>query len=180
MNYNRAAYRYAKATLASCDKNEVTKIFTDMQTVCKAFEDSNELKLFVDSKVIKDSDKLSTLKEVFQKSSKKVFDLMKLLMKNRRIDLFDDVAKSFIIIYNKMYKNQDVIITSSSVLSSPTIEKIESKVKELTSKNIKLINKVDSSIVGGFVLRIGDLQYDASFKNQLNKLKQDFINISIQ
>jgi F-type H+-transporting ATPase subunit delta len=39
---------------------------------------------------------------------------------------------------------------------------------------------VDSSIVGGFVLRIGDLQYDASFKNQLNKLKQDFINISIQ
>ena len=100
MNYNRAAYRYAKATLASCDKNEVTKIFTDMQTVCKAFEDSNELKLFVDSKVIKDSDKLSTLKEVFQQSSKKVFDLMELLMKNRRIDLFDDVAKSFIIIYN--------------------------------------------------------------------------------
>jgi F0F1-type ATP synthase delta subunit len=29
-------------------------------------------------------------------------------------------------------------------------------------------------------LRVGDLQYDASFKNQLNKLKQDFINISIQ
>jgi len=46
MNYNRAAYRYAKATLASCDKNEVMKIFADMQTVCKAFEDSNELKLF--------------------------------------------------------------------------------------------------------------------------------------
>ena len=74
MNYNRAAYRYAKATLASCDKNEVMKIFTDMQTVCKAFEDSNELKLFVDSKVIKDSDKLLTLKEVFQKSSKKVLE----------------------------------------------------------------------------------------------------------
>ena len=73
MIYNRAAYRYAKATLASCDKNEVTKIFTDMQTVCKAFENSNELKFFVDSKVIKDCDKLSTLKEVFQQSSKKVF-----------------------------------------------------------------------------------------------------------
>ena len=75
MNYNRTAYRYAKATLASCDKNEVIKIFADMQTVRKAFEDSNELKLFVDSKVIKDSDKLSTLKEVFQQSSKKVLIL---------------------------------------------------------------------------------------------------------
>ena len=113
MNYNRAAYRYAKATLASCDKNEVTKIFTDMQTVCKAFEDSNDLKIFDERNVIKDSDKLSTLKEVFRQSSKKVFDLMELLMKNRRLDLFGDVAKSFINIYNKMYKKQDVEITSS-------------------------------------------------------------------
>ena len=48
------------------------------------------------------------------------------------------------------------------------------------SKNITLLNKIDVNIVGGFILRVGDLQYDASFKNQLNKLKQDFINITIQ
>jgi F-type H+-transporting ATPase subunit delta len=39
---------------------------------------------------------------------------------------------------------------------------------------------VDEDIVGGFVLRVGDLQYNASFKDQLKKLEQEFLNISIQ
>ena len=101
-------------------------------------------------------------------------------MKNKRIDLFDDVANSFIMLYNKYAQNQEVVLTSSSHLRSSTIKEIETKVRNITNKNITLLNKIDVNIVGGFILRIGDLQYDASFKNQLNKLKQDFINISIQ
>ena len=65
-------------------------------------------------------------------------------------------------------------------LYTSTIKEIERKVRDITNKNITLVNKIDPSIVGGFILRTGDIQYDASFKNQLNKLKQDFINISIQ
>jgi F-type H+-transporting ATPase subunit delta len=180
--YNRAAYRYAKATLESCleNKKNVDLIFKDMKSVLKAFEDSKELKLFVDSKVVKDSDKLVTLKSVFKKCSKITKDLIDVLMKNRRIDLFDDVANSFVVLYNEYVQNQEVVLTSSSELNSSTINEIENKVRDITSKNITLVNKIDSSIVGGFVLRVGDLQYDASFKNQLNKLKQEFINISIQ
>ena len=52
--------------------------------------------------------------------------------------------------------------------------------KELTSKNVNLTNIVDKQIVGGFVLRVGDLQYNASFKDQLKKLEQEFLNITIQ
>jgi F-type H+-transporting ATPase subunit delta len=105
---------------------------------------------------------------------------MELLMNNKRIDLFDDVANSFIMLYNKYVQNQEVVLTSSSYLRSSTIKEIENKVRNITNKNITLLNKIDVNIVGGFILRIGDLQYDASFKNQLNKLKQEFINISIQ
>ena len=60
------------------------------------------------------------------------------------------------------------------------MEEIENKVKALTSKNVNLTNVVDQEIVGGFVLRVGDLQYNASFKDQLKKLEQEFLNISIQ
>ena len=72
MIYNRAAYRYAKATLQSCleNKKDLDLVFEDMKSVSKAFEESKELKLFVDSKVVKDSDKINTLKSVFKNSSK--------------------------------------------------------------------------------------------------------------
>ena len=60
------------------------------------------------------------------------------------------------------------------------MEEIENKVKALTSKNVNLTNVVDQEIVGGFVLRVGDLQYNASFKDQIKKLEQEFLNITIQ
>jgi F-type H+-transporting ATPase subunit delta len=182
MIYNRAAHRYAKATLESClkDKKELDLVFQDMKNISVSFENSKELKLFVDSKVVKDLIKLNALKAVFKNSSNKTKDLMELLMNNKRIDLFDDVANSFIMLYNKYAQNQEVVLTSSSHLRPSTIKEIENKVRNITSKNITLLNKIDVNIVGGFILRVGDLQYDASFKNQLNKLKQDFINISIQ
>ena len=101
-------------------------------------------------------------------------------MKNRRIDLFDDVSKSFSDLYNDYVGNQEVTLTTASEVEFEKLKEIEQKVKELTSKNVNLTNIVDKQIVGGFVLRVGDLQYNASFKDQLKKLEQEFLNITIQ
>jgi F-type H+-transporting ATPase subunit delta len=49
------------------------------------------------------------------------------------------------------------------------------KLKTLTTKEVTLHKSVDANILGGFVLRVGDLQYDASVSNQLNTLKRKFI-----
>ena len=60
----------------------------------------------------------------------------------------------------------------------PVNKKIEAeflkKISELTDKKTTLIKKVDKSLIGGFVLRIGDLQYNASYKNKLKNIKQEF------
>ena len=101
-------------------------------------------------------------------------------MKNRRIDLFDDVSRSFTVLYNDFVGNQEVVLTTASEVESNKLKEIENRVKELTSKNVNLTNVVDENIVGGFVLRVADLQYNASFKDQLKKLEQEFLNISIQ
>ena len=89
-------------------------------------------------------------------------------------------GNSFTIIYNKHVGNQEVVLKTASAVSLSKMEEIENKVKALTSKNVNLTNVVDQEIVGGFVLRVGDLQYNASFKDQLKKLEQEFLNISIQ
>ena len=49
------------------------------------------------------------------------------------------------------------------------------KVKELTgSEKVTLKNEIDPAIIGGFVLRVGDIQYNASIANQLGNLKREF------
>ena len=181
MIYNRVAFRYAKALLLSCEDSTKSKsVFDDMSLIKETFNQSEELKLFIDSKVVKDSDKLSTLNTIFSDLNKLSKSLMKLLMKNRRIDLFDDVSASFVILYNKHVGNQEVLLTTATAVTENKLKEIENTVKKLTSKNVNLTNLVDEDIVGGFVLRVGDLQYNASFKDQLKKLEQEFLNISIQ
>ena len=107
-------------------------------------------------------------------------DFRGFLFKRVNIDFFDDVSNSFTTIYNKHVGNQEVVLKTASAVSSSKMEEIENKVKALTSKNVNLTNVVHQEIVGGFVLRVGDLQYNASFKDQLKKLEQEFLNISIQ
>jgi F-type H+-transporting ATPase subunit delta len=71
-------------------------------------------------------------------------------------------------------------LISATKLSDDLLREIKSKVKSLTSKNVHLINKVDKNLIGGFILKVGDKQYDASFKQQLKNLEQEFFNTSIQ
>jgi F-type H+-transporting ATPase subunit delta len=52
--------------------------------------------------------------------------------------------------------------------------KIMAKLKTLSSKDLSLKKRVDETILGGFILRVGDQQYNASVSNQLNELKNKF------
>ena len=177
----RAANRYAKAFLSiTKSEDDLMIMFKDMSSVKKAFEQSQELKLFIDSKVIKDTDKVETLKKVFSDLSTYSTNLLDHIMNSGRIDLFDDVAKCFVELYNEKMGNQNVILISASKLSHDILTEIKSKVKSLTSKTVYLTNKVDRNLIGGFILKVGDKQYDASFKQQLKNLEHEFFNTSIQ
>jgi F-type H+-transporting ATPase subunit delta len=51
-------------------------------------------------------------------------------------------------------------------------------VKELTGTGAKIKNVINKDIIGGFILRVGDLQYDASVSRNLNRLKRELTNNS--
>jgi F-type H+-transporting ATPase subunit delta len=58
---------------------------------------------------------------------------------------------------------------------NPELEtKVMAKLKTLTTKEVTLHKSVDEDLLGGFILRVGDQQYDASVSNQLNTLKRKF------
>ena len=66
------------------------------------------------------------------------------------------------------------MVTTAVPLTDDLNAKVLAKVKELTGKEAVIENKVDESILGGFILRVGDMQYNASIANKLNNLKRTF------
>ena len=177
MNDTRAAIRYAKAILDIAVENKATDaVENDMRSVVNAISDSKELKDMLASPILKGETKKSALLVIFKGSHQITQGLIKLLVDNKRIGMLNEVALKFIILNEKL-KGQDVAFVTTAVPLTAVLEKkLLAQVAKITGNDITIKNKIDESIIGGFVLRVGDLQFDASIANKLSNLKREFTN----
>ena len=173
---SRAAIRYAKAVLDQANHANISEVvFGDMKSIQETLAGSKELRVVLQSPVVKAEDKKQALLQIFEKNSDVTKALIQILTSNKRINLLGGVALAYVDLYNdsKGVKTATVI---TAVTLTPEIEaKVLSKLKEMTgSDNITINNTIDEHIIGGFILRVGDLQYNASIANQLGNLKREF------
>ncbi len=175
MAQTRAAIRYAKAVLdLAKDQKSDAAVNDDMKSIANAVEASKELRDMLHSPVIPTATKKSALLAVFKNLNKLTINLIDTLIENRRIDIFGSVAETYNQLYDKEQGTQVAKVTTAVPLTDELKKMVLVKVKELTGKDAEITNVVDENILGGFILRVGDLQYDASIANKLNKLKREF------
>ncbi|QXP60700.1 ATP synthase F1 subunit delta [Olleya sp. HaHaR_3_96] len=171
----RAAIRYAKAVLSlATDNNTAEAVNTDMELITNTVAQSKDLKDMLYSPVISATIKKSALLEIFKGVNPATVNLVNTLITNKRLDLLPQVAGKFITLYEQQKGSQVATVTTAVPLTEALEAKVLAKVKELTGKEAAIKNIVDESILGGFILRVGDTQYNASIANQLSKLKREF------
>ena len=177
MNESRAALRYAKATLnLAVDQKATDAIDRDMRSIVQTISDSNELKEMLVSPILEGSSKKEVLLTLFKNFNEITKEVFSLLVSKKRIDLLYEVASKYIAL-NDDLKGENVALVTTAVPLTPSLEKkILSQIGKITKNKITLENQIDESIIGGFILRIGDLQYNASISNKLNSLKREFTN----
>lgn len=172
----RAAIRYAKAVLSlASDEKAADAVNAEMKLIANTISQSKDLSDALKSPVVSSSIKKSILLEVFKDSNKITLNLIDTLISNNRIDILGDVAEKYNQLFDKSKGIELATVTTAVALSDDLKKKVLAKAKELTGKDIEVENVIDESIIGGFILRIGDIQYNASITNQLSKLKREFI-----
>ena len=175
MKGTRAAIRYAKAILdLATDQNSASAVNDDMKLIANAIADNKELKSLLNSPVVKAAQKTAVLKEVFANANSITIGLVDVLADNKRIALLEIVATEFTALYDAAQGFQKAHVTTAVALTDDMSAKVLAKVKELTGKEALIESTIDESILGGFILRVGDLQYNASIANNFNKLKRTF------
>ncbi|MFT5243800.1 MAG: F-type H+-transporting ATPase subunit delta [Psychroserpens sp.] len=171
----RAAIRYAKAVLSlASDQKLAEAVNNDMKLMATTIAESKDLNDMLQSPVVKSSDKKAVLLEVFKGSNKMTANLIDTLISNKRLVLLSDVASSYNRLYDELKGTQVAKVTTAIPLSDDLKIKVLAKVKELTGKDAEVENIIDEDILGGFILRVGDIQYNASVANKLNTLKREF------
>lgn len=175
MAQTRTAIRYAKALLdLAKDQKLADVVHTDMKSIANAVAASAELKDMLLSAVIPTATKKSALLAVFTGLDKLSIGLIDTLITNKRIAILGTVAEQYNELFNEDEGKQVATVTTAVSLTEDLKTKVLAKVKELTGKEAEILSVVDETILGGFILRVGDMQYDASIANKLNKLKREF------
>jgi F-type H+-transporting ATPase subunit delta len=170
------ATRYAKSLLQLAnEKAQLEKVFTDMKLVESVCEENKEFTNFLNSPIIKTDKKTAVIKEIFTgKVSDITLGFLTLLTQKRRESHMKQIAAEFVMQY-KQYKNiLTAVITSAVGIDSTVKAKVLELVKQTTKGEVELIEKTDKSLIGGFVLTIGDKQVDASVSRKLNDLRKTF------
>ena len=174
---SRAAIRYAKALFEfATDVNKAEAVNTDMKQIAKSIAGSQELKDFLANPIIKIEIKKSSLEAIFVNVQAETLKLFQLLNANKRFEIVQHVAQQYNILFDEKNGVQVAHVTTA-VEITPELEKlIQVKIASITDKKITIQNTINPDIIGGFILRIGDMQYNASVANKLHELKREFSN----
>ena len=181
MSQLQIAERYAKSLIdLAKDQKLLSEVFEDIlsiQEVCKHAEFSSMLH----SPIIYSDKKLAIFKQLFEgKIQTLSMHFIQLLIQKGRESMVSAICMAFIEQYKVIKKIKTAKIISATELNKKELENIKKKFSFWLKPGevMDLSQKVDPNLIGGFILEMGDRNYDASIKRQLGELKDNLYDTS--
>jgi len=130
----------------------------------------------ISNPIYKLEERKSVLTFVLGKSNFSILvkNFLNLLLDKNRIDSIEAIADKYAMLTDEASNIAHAEIITARPLQDETLQKVVDSLKEMTSKNIKSEVKEDPELIGGIVVKIGDLVLDGSVKAQLEGLKESF------
>lgn len=173
MRGTKAASRYARALLElAIDLNKVDQVDADMKYLLEISNETKDFELLLKSPVVKTDKKIAIFKELFGQFEEITMLFVQQVTKNRRESFLPDIADSFA----RQVKEHKGIVPITIISAAPLKESIKETILAKVQKTIKgefeVSEIIDKDLIGGFIVRMGDMQIDASVSSQFNNLKQ--------
>jgi len=177
MRESRVSHRYAKSLLdLALEKGQLEQVHEDMRLTLTTVQENRELSVMLRSPVIKTDKKQDILKAIFGgKIGVIPTEFVDIITRKRREGELEAIAEAFITQYRRHKQILTAVITTASGLDDKLRAQVLEIVKQSAGgKAVELVEKTDKSLMGGFILRVGDNQVDASILRQVRNLERNF------
>jgi F-type H+-transporting ATPase subunit delta len=180
MAHSKAADRYAKSLYqiaGSEGKQEL--VLKDMQQYREALKTSRDLKAVMDSPVIASSKKKGIVDAIFRPHFQHITGLFfDLVIRKGREKVLGDIADAYIREDKRMKGIKDGKLISATALTPELRQELQARAEKLAGSKVILEEKLDPSLLGGFILSVDDLQLDESIKSKLARLHHNLVDTS--
>jgi len=182
MEQSKINVRYAKAffTLAK-EKGLTVELRKDAALISSVCATSSDFNILLESPVIKVSNKVKAIRSIFEgKVNDLSLNFLVLITENKREKYMPGIFRNLEDLYRQEEGIKTAVFTSAQVLDPTIILQINQMLEKEFNTKVELSQKVDANLIGGFVLRIDDNQYDASIATQLKKIKEQLLQTELK
>lgn len=169
------AKRYARALFGiASEENKIEAIYSELKSFSSLLQENTSLMDFLANPVFERSDKKIVIGEILEKTGVSVItsNFLKLLVDKRRIAALMQIEMCYQQYMDEVLNKARVRIKTAFALSDEISEKVKKKLESYTGKNVEMVIDEDPSILGGVVVRVGDILYDGSIKTQLASIRE--------
>jgi F-type H+-transporting ATPase subunit delta len=165
--YADALFRAAK------EADKLDSIREQLGQFADALDSDRELQLFLFSPYFSSAEKTEGLRKALDGAEPEFLNFLEVLNEKHRMPVIFRIRRDFEALWAKENKQLEVTVTSAVELDPSISELIGQEIEKQTGQAVQLQSRVDQEILGGLVLRVGNMVLDASLRNRLEKLRKN-------
>lgn len=176
MNESQISVRYAKALFQSASAKEMLDaVYSDMETITETCQ-VEEFQYLLAAPSLQASDKCRITDTVLSQAlSELSLSMIHLVIKNKRELYLPAIARNFRDLYRKAKGIRAATLVTAQPMDEEEVDRLRKVIKKAFKEEVTLTQTLDEEIIGGFVLRIEDMQYDASVARSLRKIRNQLM-----
>jgi len=164
--YSRALFEAAK------DNDLVDRIHDELGEVDDALREDGDLQMFFFSPYFTSDEKKEAIGRVVDGADERLVNFLELLAERHRMPLLARIRRRFDALWAEENKLLPVSVTSAVDLDESLVEEIGRRIQDQTGRQVELSSNVDPEVLGGLVVRVGNMVLDASVRNRLEQLRK--------
>jgi F-type H+-transporting ATPase subunit delta len=164
--YARSLFEAAK------EHGKLDELREQLGQFADAVQENRELQLFFFSPYFSTLEKQDALGRLLVDADSQLVNFLELLIENHRMPVIFRIRRTFEHLWERENRLLPVEITSAIELDDATTGSVAQRIGESTGQRVTLTTRVDPSILGGIVVRVGNSILDASIRNRLEQLRR--------
>ena len=164
---------YARSLFEVAQEHDsLDEIHEQLDEFADAVSENRDLQVFLFSPYFSAQEKKDSLGKLVEGADDEFFRFLELLAERHRLPVIFRVRRTFDDMWAEERKRLNVEITSAVALDEETVSSIGERIEEQTGRDVELEARVDSDVLGGIVLRVGNMVLDTSLRARLERLRR--------
>jgi F-type H+-transporting ATPase subunit delta len=164
---------YARSLFEVAMEHDVLdRVHDELGQFAEALSDDRTLQVFLFSPYFSSQEKRDGVKRIVSDADERFVNFLELVAERHRMPALFRIKREFDALWADEHKLLPVTVTSAIELDQGLVEEIGERIQEQTGRKVELSSNVDPDVLGGLMVRVGNMVLDDTVRNKLERLRK--------